>query len=135
MNGGMAGQAKRCLIVDDSRMIRKVERRIAESLGYSVSEAENGEEALAKCKASMPQLILLDWDMPVMSGIEFVAELRRIECDNRPKVVFCTNNSNALDYEQAIAAGADDYVIKPFEPKNFLARLQFITASGGNRQG
>ena len=123
--------AKHCLIVDDSRMIRKVSRRIVESLGYSVSEAENGAEALAKCKTAMPQLILLDWDMPIMSGIEFVAELRRIEGDDRPKVVFCTNKSDVLDYEEAIAAGADDYVVKPFEPRNFLARLQFITASGG----
>ena len=116
-------------------MIRKVSRRIVESLGYSVAEAENGAEALAKCKAAMPDLVLLDWDMPVMSGIEFVAELRRIEGDQQAKVVFCTSKSAELDYEQAIAAGADDYVIKPFEPQNFLARLQFITASGGRRQG
>ena len=114
-------------------MIRKVSRRIVESLGYMVSEAENGAEALAKCKVAMPQLILLDWNMPIMSGIEFVAELRRIEGEERPKVVFCTNKSDALDYEEAIAAGADDYVVKPFEPRNFLARLQFITASGGQR--
>ena len=126
---------KTCLIVDDSRVIRKVSRHMVETLGFTVEEAADGQEALAMCDKAMPDVILLDWNMPVMSGIEFVAELRRIECDNRPKVVFCTNKSNALDYEQAIAAGADDYVIKPFEPKNFLARLQFITASGGNRQG
>ncbi|MDZ4137369.1 MAG: response regulator, partial [Erythrobacter sp.] len=68
--------AKTCLIVDDSRVIRKVSSKIALSLGYVPIEAENGEEALARCKKSMPDLVLTDWNMPEMDGITFVAKLR-----------------------------------------------------------
>ncbi|HEU4650618.1 MAG TPA: response regulator, partial [Croceibacterium sp.] len=69
---------KHCLIVDDSRVIRKVSRHIVESFEFEVSEAENGQDALAKCEEGMPDLILLDWNMPVMNGIEFICELRRL---------------------------------------------------------
>jgi two-component system chemotaxis response regulator CheY len=120
---------KVCLLVDDSRVIRMVSRRSVESLGYEVYEAENGQEALAKCKAIMPDLILLDWNMPVMGGIEFITQLHRIGGDQRPKVVFCTTNSNALDIHKGIEAGAHEYVIKPFDHETLLAKLQGIGAA------
>ena len=66
-----------CLVVDDSRVIRKVARRILEDLGFEVAEASDGLEALAWCRAVMPQAILLDWHMPVMNGIEFLRRLRQ----------------------------------------------------------
>lgn len=118
-----------CLIVDDSRMIRKVARTILESLGYKVAEAENGEEALARCKAAMPDLILLDWNMPVMSGVEFVSALRRLPVSVRSKVVFCTSNSDTNDIRKGIEAGADEYVIKPFDHATLQAKLQRIGAA------
>jgi two-component system chemotaxis response regulator CheY len=119
-------QVKRCLIVDDSRVIRKISRSIVERLGFEVSEAENGKEALARCSASMPQLILLDWEMPVMSGIEFVAELRRRGDAPQPVVVFCTTKSAELDLRAAIAAGADEYMIKPFDEVTLRSKLERI---------
>ena len=67
---------KSCLIVDDSRVVRKVARKILEELGFECDEAENGQLALDKCKESMPQLIMLDWNMPVMTGIQFIKALR-----------------------------------------------------------
>lgn len=118
-----------CLLVDDSRVIRKVARRIVETLGYEVTEVENGEEALAKCKATMPDLILLDWNMPVMGGIEFITELRRLGSGDLPKVVFCTTNSDALDIHKGIEAGAHEYVIKPFDHQTLLTKLQRIGAA------
>ena len=111
------------LVVDDSRMIRKVSRRILEGLGYEVGEAENGEEALGRCKAAMPDVILLDWNMPVMSGIEFVAALRALPGAKQPKVIFCTTNSDAPAIAAALAGGADDYVLKPFTPETLQAKL------------
>jgi two-component system chemotaxis response regulator CheY len=117
-----------CLIVDDSRMIRKVSRRIVEVLGYAVAEAENGEEGLARCKAAMPDLVITDWNMPVMSGIEFVTALRAIPADRQPRVVFCTTNSGAKDIHKGIEAGADEYVIKPFDETALLTKLQAIGA-------
>ena len=76
---------KHCLIVDDSRVIRKVSRHIVESFEFEVSEAENGQDALAKCEEGMPDLILLDWNMPVMNGIEFICELRRLNGGGQPR--------------------------------------------------
>jgi two-component system, chemotaxis family, chemotaxis protein CheY len=119
-------RVRRCLVVDDSRMIRKVARRIVEDLGFEAAEAENGEEALARCKAAMPDLILLDWNMPVMSGIEFVTRLRALPADRSPRVVFCTSNSDAADIHQGIDAGADEYVIKPFDEATLRAKLRNI---------
>lgn len=122
-------RARQCLIVDDSRMIRKVSRRIVEGLGYAVTEAENGEEGLARCKASMPDLVITDWNMPVMTGIEFVSRLRAIAADCQPRVVFCTTNSGAKDIHKGIDAGADEYVIKPFDETALLTKLQAIGAA------
>ncbi len=118
-----------CLLVDDSRMIRKVARRIVEGAGYSVVEAENGEEGLARCRGAMPDLVITDWNMPVMSGIEFVTALRAIPTSTPPKVVFCTTNSGARDIHKGIEAGADEYVIKPFDEAALMSRLQAVGAA------
>ena len=116
--------AKTCLIVDDSRVIRKVSSKIAISLGYVPVEAENGEEALARCKKSMPDLVLTDWNMPEMDGIEFVTKLRSIPTPKEPVVVFCTSNGEAKDIHDGIAAGADDYIVKPFDEAALRAKLE-----------
>lgn len=118
-----------CLLVDDSRVMRKVAQRIISNLGYHVTEAENGEEALARCKAAMPDLILLDWEMPVMTGVQFVAALRQLDGGAAPKVVFCTSKSDTPDIYKGIDAGADEYVTKPFDEQTLLAKLQRIGAA------
>ncbi|TIX52168.1 response regulator [Alteraurantiacibacter aquimixticola] len=124
------GRGKTCLVVDDSRVVRKVASKIAASLGYRVVEAENGEEGLARCKQHMPDLVLTDWQMPVMSGIEFVGELRAIPTHKAPTVVFCTQMSQASDIHEGIAAGADDYIVKPFDEAQLRAKLLKLESSG-----
>jgi CheY-like chemotaxis protein len=119
-----AAATRTCLIVDDSRVIRKVSSKIAISLGYQPIEAENGEEALARCKKSMPDLVLTDWNMPEMDGIEFVTKLRSIPTPKEPTVVFCTSNGEAKDIHDGIAAGADDYIVKPFDEAALKAKLE-----------
>jgi CheY-like chemotaxis protein len=119
-----AAAARVCLIVDDSRVIRKVSSKIARSLGYVPIEAENGGEALARCKQAMPDLVLTDWNMPEMDGIEFVAKLRAIPTPKEPIVVFCTSNGEAKDIHAGIAAGADDYIVKPFDEAALRAKLE-----------
>lgn len=99
-----------------------------ESFGYSVIEAENGEEALARCKADMPGLVMLDWDMPVMTGIQFVTQLRSLDAVHRPYVVFCTSRSETHDIFKGIEAGADEYVTKPFTEASLRAKLERIGA-------
>ena len=120
---------KHCLIVDDSRVIRKVSRHIVEGFGFEVSEAENGLAALDSCRQAMPDLILLDWNMPVMNGIEFIAALRRQDGGDRPKVVFCTTENDVAHIREAIEAGADEYVMKPFDHDTLQMKLQLIGAA------
>lgn len=106
---------KSCLVVDDSRVVRKVARRIVESLGFSCTEAEDGKKAYEACEQGMPDAILLDWNMPVMSGIEFLEELRKMDNGNMPKVVFCTTENDMSFIQRAIQAGANEYIMKPFD--------------------
>ena len=114
---------KHCLIVDDSRVIRKVSRHIVEGFGFEVSEAENGLDALDRCRERMPDLILLDWNMPIMSGIEFIVALREMGDEGQPKVMFCTTEHDVEHVREGIAAGADEYVMKPFDHETLQFKL------------
>ncbi len=106
---------KLCLVVDDSRVVRKVARRIIEDLGFNCEEAEDGVFAYEACKKTMPEAILLDWNMPNMSGIEFLEKLRAMPGGTSPKVVFCTTENDMTFIQRALAAGADEYIMKPFD--------------------
>jgi len=106
---------KRCLVVDDSRVVRRVARRILEELKFEIAEAEDGKIALDACRLSMPDAILLDWNMPNMSGIEFLRALRRERGGDRPVVVFCTTENDVSFISAAMAAGANEYIMKPFD--------------------
>lgn len=106
---------KQCLIVDDSRVIRKVARRILEELKFGIEEAEDGQLALEICRRRMPDAILLDWSLPTMTGIDFLRALRREPSGNLPIVVFCTTENDIAHITEAIGAGANEYVLKPFD--------------------
>ena len=106
---------KICLVVDDSRVVRKVARRILEGLDFEIAEAGDGMEALAWCRAAMPDAILLDWNMPLMSGIDFLRQLRKEPGGEVPQVVFCTVESGLDNIRQALDAGAAEYIMKPFD--------------------
>ncbi len=106
---------KSCLVVDDSRVIRKVARRILEDLRFQIEEAGDGLEALQACRRTMPDAILLDWNMPVMSGIDFLRQLRKENGGERPIVVFCTTENDAEHITEALKAGANEYIMKPFD--------------------
>lgn len=106
---------KSCLVVDDSRVVRKVARRIVEDLGFECQEAEDGQKAYEACEQGMPEAILLDWNMPVMSGIEFLEKLRQMPEGGSPKVVFCTTENDVSHIQRALQAGANEYIMKPFD--------------------
>lgn len=114
---------KTCLVVDDSRVIRKVACKILESLNFDAEEAEDGAVALDSCRMKMPELILLDWQMPNMSGIEFLRALRRERGGMRPIVVFCTTENDVGHISEAMGAGANEYVMKPFDREILQAKL------------
>ena len=117
---------KSCLIVDDSKVIRKVARHILETLQFAVDEAEDGREALSRCEAKMPDVVLLDWNMPVMGGMEFLRTLRARSFASQPKVVFCTTENDIAHIRAAIEAGADEYVMKPFDRDTLHSKLQIV---------
>jgi two-component system chemotaxis response regulator CheY len=106
---------KSCLVVDDSKVVRMVARKILEELDFEVSEAADGQQALQVCQAGMPEVILLDWNMPVMNGIDFLRALRASEGGDKPKVVFCTTENDLAHIQEAIGAGANEYIMKPFD--------------------
>ena len=115
-----------CLVVDDSSVIRKVARRILEGLDFTIVEAEDGAKALEACKRAMPEAVLLDWNMPVMDGFEFLVQLRRMAGGDVPKVVFCTTENGMAHIRAAIEAGADEYVMKPFDRETLESKLQIV---------
>lgn len=106
---------KSCLVVDDSKVVRMVARKILEGLNFRIDEAENGKMAMDLCSRQMPDAILLDWNMPVMSGIEFLRNLRKMDGGQLPVVVFCTTENDIQHIQEAIGAGANEYIMKPFD--------------------
>jgi two-component system, chemotaxis family, chemotaxis protein CheY len=106
---------KTCLVVDDSSVIRKVARRILEEMKFKISEAEDGAQALDMCRVGLPDVVFLDLSMPRMDGMTFLKEMRNLPGGSRPKVVFCTTEHDMAYISQALRAGADDFIMKPFD--------------------
>lgn len=117
---------KNFLIVDDSKVVRKVARKILEDFPFAISEAEDGAIALTSCHAGMPDAILLDWNMPNMSGIEFLRALRKHDGGDRPIVLFCTTENDMEKISEAIEAGASEYIMKPFDREILEAKLSEV---------
>ena len=114
---------RRCLVVDDSRVVRKVARRLLEELDFAVAEASDGMEALAWCRAMMPDLVLIEPAMPTMSGLDFLRRLRLEPGGRAPKVIFCSGQSDLERIRQALDAGAAEYIIKPFDSELVAGKL------------
>lgn len=115
---------RHCLVVDDSEVVRKVARRILEDLEIEVTEAENGQEAVERCLARMPDAVLLDWQMPVMSGLEFLGALRLATKEARPYIIYCTTDSDPAEVSRAFVGGANNYLLKPFDRGSLTAKLK-----------
>jgi two-component system, chemotaxis family, chemotaxis protein CheY len=115
-----------CLVVDDSGVIRKIARRILEQMDFQVVEAEDGEKALEVCRRELPDAILLDWNMPVMDGYEFLGHLRRMPGGDAPRVLFCTTETDVAHIACALAAGANEYIMKPFDKDIVAAKFQKV---------
>ena len=117
---------KLCLVADDSSVIRKVARRILEALDFEIAEAEDGEQALDLCRSRMPDAVLLDWNMPKMDGYDFLRSLRRLPGGDRPKVVFCTTENDVAQIARALHAGANEYIMKPFDKEIVEAKFHEV---------
>lgn len=117
---------KTALVVDDSSFIRKIARQILEGMDFEVSEAKDGAQALDECEAFLPDLVLLDWNMPVMSGLEFLGKLRKMPGGETPQVVFCTTENTRDKILTALEAGATEYIMKPFDQEIIRSKLEQI---------
>jgi two-component system chemotaxis response regulator CheY len=118
--------ARICLVVDDSRVVRKVARRMLEGNGYTVEEAADGAQALSAVRAHMPDAVLLDWNMPVMNGLEFLQALRKEFGPDNPPVVFCTTENDISFIERAIEAGAQEFIMKPFDEEILMGKFSQV---------
>ncbi|HEY1613733.1 MAG TPA: response regulator [Rhizomicrobium sp.] len=114
---------KHCLVVDDSRVVRKVACQILETFSFETEEAPDGATALHACRTRMPDVILLDAQMPDMTGAEFLRSLRRDKKGKDPVVVFCTIENDPTQIGEALSAGANEYVMKPFDRDSLAAAL------------
>ena len=117
---------KKWLVVDDSRVTRKIARMILENLQFEVTEAVDGAKALSLCESAMPDAVLLDWNMPVMDGMSFLKALRRTEGGKAPVVVFCTTVNDLEHITDALTEGANEYVMKPFDAEILEAKFSEV---------
>lgn len=115
---------KTAMIVDDSKIVRKVTRKILEALRYRVVEAENGKVALDLYQTQRPTLIMLDWHMPEMNGVEFLRCLRALPGGDAAAVIFCTAETEPSHIQEAMTSGADEYVMKPFDEDIIRGKLE-----------
>ena len=111
------------LVVDDSKVVRKFGRRILEGRGFRVEEATDGQDALEKASKNKPDLILLDWNMPIMDGITFLRKYREVPANHSTIVIFCTTENDASHMQEGMSAGASEYVMKPFDDEIIKTKL------------
>lgn len=118
------GPLKRCLVVDDSSVVRKVARAILDDLDFEVIEAGDCKEAGDLCKGVAPNIILLDWLMPGQNSIEFLSELRSRKLSHRPFIIYVTTENDVGTITRALDAGADDYMLKPFTRETLMEKIE-----------
>jgi two-component system chemotaxis response regulator CheY len=119
----------RALIVDDSRTVRLILARFLKEAGFqSLVEAGNGQEALERLGESRPEVVLVDWNMPVMNGYDFLVEMRSHRAYDDIPVVMVTTESEMSQVAGALEAGANEYIMKPFTKEVIEEKLQLVRA-------
>jgi two-component system chemotaxis response regulator CheY len=113
------------MLVDDSQTMRRIQRTQLNGLGISdILEAANGEEALGLLQSNAAiDIILLDWNMPVMDGFTFLKKVRADATYRNVKIIMCTSEAEKMKVVEAIKAGANNYIVKPFTPEALKEKL------------
>lgn len=119
---------KLAMVIDDSRAMRGILKRILIPLGFEVREAGNGRDALDQLwnEDLQPQLALIDWNMPEMNGLEFVVAVRKQKHLRQMTLMMVTTESEHGQIVRALAAGAHEYVIKPFTAEAIIEKLAYM---------
>ncbi len=115
---------KTCLIVDDSAVIRMVGRKILEDLNFAVDDCANFETALSHCRERIPDAVLVEWQVKGESGADFIEALRALPGGVNAVVLFCTNKTAQDDIKAALAIGAKEYIMKPFDSSVIESKFQ-----------
>ncbi len=121
-----AALAGYCLIVDDDEDSLFISQKIVGKMGFLTHTARNGAEALAEIEKKLPQLILLDWNMPSMSGLEFIKRLKQIRYGSQIPIIMCTGESEAKKVREALASGVKGYLVKPFSEGEVVKQLEYL---------
>lgn len=116
----------RCLIADDSKTMRMLLIKIMENFGYTVEEAEDGEDLLEQCTADMPDLIISDWNLPLIDGIDVLYKIRSNQNIRQPIFLFCSYIKDTEIIRQALKGGADDFIMRPFDEDIIAQKLRII---------
>lgn len=116
----------KCLIADDSKIIRMLLGKIMNNLDFEVLEAEDGEEVVELCQINEPELIVMDWRLPVLEGIDALYKIRNSKKIKQPKVMFCSSLSDVDKIREALDGGADDYIMKPFDEEIIVSKLAIL---------
>jgi two-component system chemotaxis response regulator CheY len=117
------------LVIDDSRAVRMLVGNILREQGFDVCDAGHGLEGLEKLQANPEiSLILVDWNMPVMDGLEFIQTVRKQRVWDSVQIVMVTTETESEQVQRAITAGANEYVMKPFTPEVLVAKLSLLGA-------
>ena len=117
---------KTILCVDDSASMRQMVKLTLSAAGYQIDEAGNGAEGLAKAQASPANMVLTDLNMPVMNGLDFIRELRKLPAYKGVPIVFLTTETDAAMKQQAKEAGATGWIAKPFQQEQLLAVVKKV---------
>lgn len=117
---------KTCLIVDDSKVVRRITRGMMEQLQFEVDEAEDGQVAIEACDRHLPDLVLLDWNMPVMNGLECLQAIRAKYGPDSPVVILCTTENDLEHIMTAMSNGANEYIMKPFDEEIIQSKLSEV---------
>ena len=117
----------RALVIDDSRAMRRIVTGILEGLGYEVQQAGHGVEGLNVLNGGwLPELVCVDWNMPVMDGLQFVSAVRSNPAGRSMTIMMVTSESEHTQIVRALAAGAHEYVIKPFTADAMRDKLALL---------
>ena len=119
-------ESNKCLVVDDSPIVRRILGVMLSRLGFAVIEADSVQAALALCEQSHPALVVVDWNLPDEDGVALVQQLRRLPGGERMKLIMCTIERSVSHIETALSAGADEYITKPFGVDVLETKLGYL---------
>ena len=122
-----------CIIADDSKIMRMLLTKIMENFGYIAQEAEDGEDLLEQCAKDTPDLIISDWKLPLIDGLDVLYKIRSDKKIKQPVFMFCSYIKDEATIKQAIDAGADDFIMRPFDEDIIASKLRIIKVLRGTR--